>query len=432
MKKSNIILFLSALLVFTSCLFEQKDLFDRTPAERMDAFLNEYQTLLESADNGWMMEYYPDSDLSYGGYVYFLTFADGEVSAQFQLADDVSKAVTSLYKMTPDDGPVLSFDTYNSYIHYFATPSAGDYQGYRGDTEFKIMGKSKDNSEIYLVGRKSGNPCTLIRNEDYNSTDYLKACNKIREELNYPSITMMEFQVGDIVGETVSNGEMVLNQHFYFEYPEDGADDSEDEVLVEGDFLFCTTPEGLKLYEPVEIDGVDYDFFYFDSENNRFVSEDEYVSINMVYTPISEQVSESEWFFTRSNLSPAAAAIFAQVESTLAGNGDAIEYLALGTGLNKGTMFGLEFKCKKGSGTFGMNTNAKAADKIGLKYSMKGEGDQVKYLSNMLKIIDCFGRLNEKTFTIETDNFKSPTMIKLTDDSDSSISMTLVKEKIAY
>lgn len=432
MKKSNIIILLSALLVFTSCLFEQKDTFDKTPAERMESFLNEYQTLLESSENGWMLEYYPDDALSYGGYVYFLTFADGEVSAQFQLAEDVSKAVTSLYKMTPDHGPVLSFDTYNSYIHYFATPSSGAYQGYRGDTEFKIMGKSKDNSEIYLVGRKSGNPCTLIRNEDYNATDYLKACNEIRNELNYPTIRSLQFQVGDIVGEAGSNGEMTLNHYMYFEYPEDGTYDSEDEVLIEGDFPFCTTPEGLKLVDPVEIDGADYDFFYFDSENNRFVSEDEYVSINMVYTPISEQISESEWFFTRSNLSPAAAAIFAQAESALAKNSDAIEYLALGTGLNKGTTFGLEFQCTKGSGTFGMNTNAKAADKIGLKYSMKGEGDDVKYLSNMLKIIDCFGRLNEKTFTIETDNFKNPTQIKLTDDSDSSISMTLVKEKIAY
>ena len=152
----------------------------------------------------------------------------------------------------------------------------------------------------------------------------------------------------------------------------------------------------------------------------------------MVYIPISEQISESEWFITRSKLSPAAAAIFAQTEATLAKNGDAIEYLALGTGLNKGKVYGLEFKCKKGSGTFGMNTNAKADDKVGFKYSMKGEGDQTKYLTSFLKTIDCFGRLNEKTFVIETDNFKNPTTIKLTDESDASISMTLVNEKVAY
>lgn len=434
MKKSNIILFLTSLLVFTSCLFEQKDIFDKTPAERMEAFLNEYQELLESADNGWMMEYYPDSDLSYGGYVYFLTFNEGEVSVQFQLAADVSVPVTSLYKMTPDDGPILSFDTYNKYLHYFATPSAGEenYQGYRGDTEFKIMGKSKDNSEIYLVGRKSGNSCTLVRNEEYNATDYLQACNVIRDELNYPSISSIEFQVGNIIGEAASNGELELNHCLYFEYPEDGNNDSEDEVMVEGGFPFCTTPDGIKLYEPIEIDGAEYDFFAYDSQKNRFVSEDEYVSFNMQYTPISEQMIDSEWFITRKNLSQAAAAAFAQSESALAKNGDAIEYLALGIGLNNGKTYGLEFKCTKGSGTFSMNTTIKDTDKLGIKYALKGEGDQTKYLANMLKIIDCFGRLSEKTFIVETDNFKQPTIIKLTDEADPSISMTLVKEKTAY
>ena len=433
MKKFNIIVLLSALLVFTSCLFEQKDMFDKTPAERMDAFLKEYQTLLESSENGWLLEYYPDSDLSYGGYVYFLTFSEGEVSALFQLASDISKPVQSLYMMTPDDGPILSFDTYNSYIHYFATPSGGSdgYQGYRGDTEFKIMGKSADNSEIYLVGRKSGNPCTLYRNEDYNPVEYLQACNAIRNELKYKSIVGYDFCVGDITGEAESNGESQLNHVFYFGYPEDGSTE-EDAVMIEGVFPFCTTPEGLKLFEPVEIDGSMYDFFYFDSQNNRFVSDDDYVSINMKYTPVSEQITGYEWYISRSNLSSGAKELFSQAETALAKNGDEIEYLALGTTLNKGKTFGLQFKCKKGSGTFGMNTTPKEDDKVGLKYSMKGEGDQTKYLTSMRPIVNCFGLSKEKIFSIETDNFKAPTMIKLTDESDPTVTITLVTERTAY
>ena len=433
MKKFNIIVLLSALLVFTSCLFEQKDMFDKTPAERMDAFLKEYQTLLESSENGWLLEYYPDSDLSYGGYVYFLTFSEGEVSALFQLASDISKPVKSLYMMTPDDGPILSFDTYNSYIHYFATPSGGSdgYQGYRGDTEFKIMGKSADNSEIYLVGRKSGNPCTLYRNEDYNPVDYLQACNAIRNELNYKSIAGYDFCVGDITGEAESNGEMLLNNVMYFGYPEDGSTE-EDAVMIEGGFPFCTTPEGLKLFEPVEIDGSMYDFFYFDSQNNRFVSDDDYVSINMKYTPVSEMIPEGEWYISKSGLSSAAVALFSQAETALSKNGDAIEYLALGTTMNNGTMFGIQFKCKKGKGTLAMNAAPKKDGNIGLKYAIGGEGDYKKYQTTMRNIIDCFGLTKEKTFSIETDNFKAPTMIKLTDTSDPTITITLVTEKTAY
>lgn len=430
MKKLNIIIFLSGLLLFTSCLFEQKDFFDKTPAERMDAFLSDYQSLLESAENGWFLEYYPDNDVAYGGYVYSLTFYDGEVSALFQLANDVSVPMTSLYKMTPDDGPVLSFDTYNPYIHYFATPSGGaeNYQGYRGDTEFKIMGRSDDETRIYLVGRKSGNPCTLVMNEDYeNPAEYLEACNAIRDEINYSTITSIEFQVGDYVGEATTNGEALLNNFFYFEYSE-----GEDSEVIEGAFPFCTTPEGISLFEPIKIDGVEYDFFYYDDKKNRFISDDDYVSINMIYTPISQQLTESEWYITRSNLSASAASQFGVAETALENTGDQIEYLAIGTTLNNGKTFGLQFKCKKGAGTFALNSNVKDTDMIGFKYAMKGEGDQTKYLANMIKIIDFFGRSSEKTFKVQTDNFKNPTWIKITDNANSAFSIKLVKEKTVY
>ena len=398
----------------------------------MEGFLNEYQDILESSDNGWMLEYYPDSDLAYGGYVYFLTFNEGEVSVQFQLADDVSVPVTSLYKMTPDDGPVLSFDTYNKYLHYFATPSASEYQGMRGDTEFKIMGKSEDDSEIYLVGKKSGNRCTLTRNDDYDPTEYLQACNVIRSELNYPTISSMAFQVGDSVGEAELDGAMGVNNCFYFAYPEDGTIDSEDEVMIEGGFPFCTTPEGIRLYQPIVIDDSEYDFFYFDGDKNVLVTEDDYVSIIMSYIPMSEQLPESVWYIARKNLSPAAAALFSQSESALAEKGDAIEYLALGTGLNKGKTYGLQFTCTNANGTFGLNTTAKASNKIGFKYTMKGDGDQSKYVTTMKMILECFGRLSEKVYTITTDNFKNPTYVKLTDATDATISITLVKEKTLY
>lgn len=432
MKKLNIIICTLGLLTLTSCLFEQKEIFDQTPAERMESFLNEYQSLLESAENGWFLEYYPDSDLSYGGYVYSLTFAEGKVSALFQLAD-LTKPATSLYKMVPDDGPVLSFDTYNPYIHYFATPSAGaeNYQGYRGDTEFKIMGKSADETEIYLIGKKSGNPCTLVLNEDYaDPSEYLKQCNDIRSELNYATITGMEIIVGDIVGEVQKNGEVELNHLFYFAYPENP--DDEDSKVIEGALPFCTTPDGLKLYEPVEIDGTEYDYFYYDSENNRFVSDDDYISINLLYTPISEQFATGEWYISRANLSPAAEAAFAQAEEALAKNGDEIEYLAFGTNLNNGKRFGLQFKCKKGNGTFEMNASVKDEDELGLKYTLKGVGDATSYLAKMIKIIDCFGRSSEKTFNVETDNFKSPTWIKLTDKADKSISIKFVNKSVEY
>jgi hypothetical protein len=63
---------------------------------------------------------------------------------------------------------------------------------------------------------------------------------------------------------------------------------------------------------------------------------------------------------------------------------------------------------------------------------MNGDGDVKTYLTKLLKIIDCFGRSSEKTFIVETDNFKLPTWIKLADASNTAISIKFVKGKVAY
>ena len=121
MKKIYLILLAVLGMTVTSCLMEEKELFDKTPAERMDSFLDEYHQLLASAENGWLLQYYPEEEQSYGGYAYVVKFTNSDATVWFQLDDDISTPVTSLYKMTPDDGPVLAFDMYNENLHYFAT-----------------------------------------------------------------------------------------------------------------------------------------------------------------------------------------------------------------------------------------------------------------------------------------------------------------------
>ena len=58
MKKIYLILLAVLGMTATSCLMEEKELFDKTAAERLDAYLTEYNTLLESSENGWLLEYY--------------------------------------------------------------------------------------------------------------------------------------------------------------------------------------------------------------------------------------------------------------------------------------------------------------------------------------------------------------------------------------
>ena len=66
---TGLFLMLSALL-FQSCLKDQEDVFDESSAARMENYLNEAQRVLMSSENGWVLEYYPETHRKYGeGYV---------------------------------------------------------------------------------------------------------------------------------------------------------------------------------------------------------------------------------------------------------------------------------------------------------------------------------------------------------------------------
>lgn len=93
-------------------------MFDDSSANRIEASLAQVNEVLLSAKNGWLMKYYPNANQKYGGYNLFLYFsADGKVTAASDVAG-VGERMTSLYSLKQSAGAVLSFDTYNSIIHF--------------------------------------------------------------------------------------------------------------------------------------------------------------------------------------------------------------------------------------------------------------------------------------------------------------------------
>ena len=154
-----------AALSFSSCVRDEEPVFDQSASVRLQNALKDAQTVLVGAENGWRMLYYPDPDQAYGGYLYTMKFSQEDVEIWGDLFEG---SVKSLYKMTTDSGPVLSFDTGNYVFHYFATPSgsqknlyneSGRYQARKGDFEFLIISASKD--EVVLKGKRSGNKIVM-------------------------------------------------------------------------------------------------------------------------------------------------------------------------------------------------------------------------------------------------------------------------------
>ena len=163
MKRIIPILLAAAFLggIFSGCVQDEAPIFDKSASLRVKDAMDNAHNVLVSAQYGWMLYYYPHPDLDYGGYLFSLKFSDKEVEAWSDLFANSSK---SLYKMTSDDGPVLSFDTGNEVLHYFATPSgssknlygeSGLYQAHKGDFEFLIMKATAE--EVILKGKRSQN-----------------------------------------------------------------------------------------------------------------------------------------------------------------------------------------------------------------------------------------------------------------------------------
>lgn len=154
-------LFAVVATMLQSCLKDQEDIFDETGAVRSQEYLDNAKKVLTSSEYGWAFDYYPDRDISYGGYVYTVKFDGSEVTAMFELMPGETE--TSLYRLCEDNGPTLSFDSYSDMLHFFSTPNGSNpgYQAYDGDFEFMIMEVSDD--LIKLRGKRTGNTMYLRR-----------------------------------------------------------------------------------------------------------------------------------------------------------------------------------------------------------------------------------------------------------------------------
>lgn len=170
------ILSLSALavmsLAFAGCAGEEDDLFSHSAAERLNMATAEYTQRFADKGGKWTMEYYPTTrtDKPQGlGYLMLLDF-NNDGSVKVAMNNDFTKNQyledVSVWEMIADNGPVLSFSTYNQCLHAFADPkdisfttgSLNDETGLgaEGDYEFMVLDLEDNASEAMVKGKKRG------------------------------------------------------------------------------------------------------------------------------------------------------------------------------------------------------------------------------------------------------------------------------------
>lgn len=220
--------------VFTSCFkMEEEDIFDDNAAARIEKAMAHYREVLTDKGGVWALEYFANTGEQ--GYVYTLKFSKNgsvEISGKNEWVGqgltgeptNMFGTETSLWEVIGDNGPVLTFNSYNHIFHIFANPediptTEDDEQGYghEGDYEFDLM--SYENDTLRIEGKKHGVPMIMYRlPAETTGEQYFQEIDKVIAAMNVTKFPNLILHGADGNRYVVNNIATLVPSI----YPEDG------------------------------------------------------------------------------------------------------------------------------------------------------------------------------------------------------------------
>lgn len=328
-------LYLAFALALASCAGEEDDIFSQSAAERLNEASDIYSARLTAQPNGWAMQLYPTNDqdtVTGRGYLVLLRFhKNHQVDAAMNnfLTNYKYTADTSMWEVITDDGPVLTFNTYNDVIHAFSDPEdlqqtgTGEQPddetgvGIGGDYEFIIVDAPDDATHMMLKGKKRATYNYLTPMEE--GVDFQAYMNDVQAfqarmfPVNAPSPDYMHY--GDSLCYMVEGGHGLPNI-----YPVGG-----DAVIDESFNPFIVTKLAdqyyLRFRDAKTFGDVTVQNYRYDRATDRFVSTDNdafYIegSDPTTFFPLSLTVEGNYWSLrSDADMSPDFNAAFAAMVS---------------------------------------------------------------------------------------------------------------------
>lgn len=424
MKRIIYLLFLIPFVLFQSCLKDEEDVFDAASSTRLQEALEEYRTILTEAPNGWVMEYYPESHQAYGGINILVKFNnDGTttITNENGYTEPNLDTQNSLYDLVSETGPVLTFNTYNKYIHVFADPNpnlTGSVDGYKGDYEFVIVSATRERVE--MKGKKTQNVIVMTALDA--NTNWESHLKKIAETMTASEASEYQLRLDNEIIETSRPG-----AKFAFSWAE-----GTEIKTVETSFIY--TPTGIRFYQPIMVKDKEMQNFTFNADINAFECTDAGVDakIEMVFVPINEvfATTMNKWLFDYSDLNATLKGLWDEARaSCLANENETLQLIYLGY-----------FSGSKGQGTsIGFLTNAYQAVTSATFEVVEGTEDQITitrtfndYLnySFYVNYFDPFADFiaENSPYKLVPDNEKSASQITFTSVNNPSATFTLFKQ----
>lgn len=407
MKKKYLIWILLP-FIFQSCLMDDKDLFPESAADRMDTALKHHQEILMGATNGWILEYFPEKKQSYGGYTLFVKFEPHDmvtVASELYKADQTE---TSMYQLIGDSGPVLTFNTHNTLLHYFSDPhnpdgiGPGD-SGMGGDYEFLMLESTPE--KVTMKGKKTGNriimtPIAPGANWTDLMKDYQLAAAKIKGK-------KYKLSMGELEGTALAS-----YRTFNITYPGDNAAIE----VVMASYRVLSSNE-IEFYEPLKIGGKEIAKMKFsvDAEGViTFTDAQSGLSLVELLPVLNQELVTGSWYFAYSKLGA-----YGKQRWDLAKIGlDAIDEQLYSAALTNGTSFA--FGCVPNGtstnykGILGFNFQLIDTDQIKLSFAGTADSNGSYYYKNSQNFSQLINPLVGQFKLIANDK-KNPTTIQLQD-----------------
>ena len=423
-----------------SCNHEEADIFDQNAAHRTEEARKMYKEILLDKGGKWQMEYFTTEEEH--GYVYLFTFRnDGTVTISgnneyITKLTNIDSNVpsygseTSLWTILSDNGPVLSFNSYNTIFHLFATPedipgTERDEQGYghSGDYEFDLMKFSNDT--LYLEGKKNGAEIIMTRiAPETDDETYLNEVVALADSFFNAKVPAVYVNLPGGYRHVVLDGATQLPKF----YPETG--DYITEYVGRNAII---THDGFTLGKPLtlrdSIDGNDYTIQHFirQKDGSLLCTDDNRITITA--DALNKVVGDERllWRVNAADCKGELGTAFAGLNTGFkAYNGSSLVHFNIGLNVlnNTKSPYTMVVRIKTKRGSY-LN--------MSVPYTVEYIGkDEIKFVlgemdSNMKTFIDkvpafktMMNKLASSTFKCSSNSLIAPVNMVLTDSSDAS------------
>jgi len=261
MKNLLYIILCLVVVLLGSCVKEEPNIFSTSPAERLTNAMKTDKDSLISSKNGWVMEYFATTVSA--GYTLLIEFNKSGrtiIAGKSELTGNVQVSDSSLFDMIGDDGPVLTFNSYNKVLHAFSTPESPDGYGKGGDYEFIVMKNTAN--QIILKGKKRNTTILLNRlPQNITWSQYFAGLDAMDSLLFYNNTLKLKMSIG------TSTYSFTNGANHIFSITKDGVG-----VNIPVDAPFIVTQNGIRFHSEQEIGGVKFQTLALSEDKSALVS----------------------------------------------------------------------------------------------------------------------------------------------------------------